>query len=139
MIFGWSTTIPNVVESSSLGTTFWSDNCPTYSLHLTSRILTMQHGCGRNILNFPLHPDLRPFAGVDITHIKSRPDKEWWDKERTRVWEHWDKNFTGLTDSSYQYLKLLIHVNFIAYGDRKDALYPLQWSHSKLNLPGDES
>ena len=94
---------------------------------------------GEMFLKFPLHPDLRPFAGVDITHTKSRPDEEGWDQDRTRVWERWDKNFTGLTDSSYQYLKLLIHVNFIAYGHRKDPLKPLQWIHSKLNLPGDES
>ena len=45
----------------------------------------------------------------------------------------------GLTDSPYQYLQLLIHVKFIAYGEIKDALNPFQWSHAKLNLPGDES
>ena len=30
---------------------------------------------GEIFLNFPLHPDLRPFAQVDITHIKSGPDE----------------------------------------------------------------
>ena len=30
---------------------------------------------GEMFLDFPLHPDLRPFAGVEITHIKSRPDE----------------------------------------------------------------
>ena len=76
-------------------------------------------------LNLPLHPDLKPFAGVDTTHIKNRPDREGWDQERTRVWEHWANNFMGLTDSPYQSLQLMIHVKFIAYGDRKDALNPL--------------
>ena len=48
-------------------------------------------------LNSPLHPDLRPFAGVDTTHIKIRPDEEGWDQEMTRVWIRWAKNFMGLT------------------------------------------
>ena len=61
----------------------------------------MQHGRGRNIVTFPLHPDLRPFAGVEIIHIKSSPDKEGWDQDRTRVWELWAKDFMGLTDSPY--------------------------------------
>ena len=126
-------------ESSSLGTIFWSDNYPTYSLHHTSRIFTMRHGRGRFVLNFPLHPDLRPFAKVDITHTESRPDKEGWDQDRTRVWERWAKNFIGLTDSPYLSLQLLIHVKFIAYRERKDALNPFQWIHTKLNLSGEES
>ena len=45
----------------------------------------------------------------------------------------------GLIDSPYQYLQLLIHVKFIVYGERKDALNPFQRSHTKMNLPGDES
>ena len=42
---------------------------------------------GEMFLDFPLQPDLRLFAGVDITHINSRPDEEGWDQDRTRVWE----------------------------------------------------
>ena len=92
-----------------------------------------------DFFNLPLHPDLRSFSGINITHTKSRPDKEGWDQDRTRVWECWDKNFMGLTDSPYRYLQLLIHVKFIAHGERKDALKPFQWIHSKLNLKGDKS
>ena len=77
-------------------------------------------------LNFPLHPDLRPFAGVVITHINIRPDKKVWDQDRTRVWESWAKNSMGLTDSPHQYLQLLAHVKFTAYGESKDPLKPFQ-------------
>ena len=45
----------------------------------------------------------------------------------------------GPTDSPYQFLQLFINVNFISYGERKDPLNPFQWSHAKINLPGDES
>ena len=61
----------------------------------------------------PLHPELRPFAGLDITHIKSRIDEAGWDQDKTRVWERWTKNFMGLIDFPYQYLQLLIHIKFI--------------------------
>ena len=92
---------------------------------------------GEIFLNFPLHPNLRPFAGVGITHIKIMPYEEGWDQDRTRVWESWAKNFMGLIDSPYRSLQLLMHVKFIAYGERKYSLNPFQWSHAKLNLPGD--
>ena len=71
---------------------------------------------GEMFLNYPLHPELRPFEGVDITHTKIRPDKEGWDQDSTRVWECLDKNFMGLAESPYQYMQLLIHVKFISYG-----------------------
>ena len=79
--------------------------------------------CGMGVreifLNFPLHPYLRLFAGVDITHIKSRLDEEGWYQDRTRVWERWAMIFMGITDSPYQSLQLLIHVSFIAYGEKE--------------------
>ena len=90
-------------------------------------------------MKFPLHPELRPFAGVDITHIKSRPDEAGWDQDRDRVWEHWAKNFMGIIDSTYQSLQLLIHVKFIDYGERKVPLNPFQWIQANPNLPGDNS
>ena len=55
-------------------------------------------------------------------HIKSRPDDQVWDQDKTIVWERWANNFMGLTDPPYQSLQLLIHVKFIAYGERKDKL-----------------
>ena len=81
---------------------------------------------------------MRPFEGVDTTHIKRSPDKEGWDQDSIRVLELWAKNFMGLTDSLYRYLQLLIDVKFIDYGERKDPLKPFQWSQAKLNLTRDE-
>ena len=90
-------------------------------------------------MKFPLHPELRPFAGVDITHTKIRLDEEVWDEDMTRVWERWAKNFMRLTDSHYQYLQLLINVKVISFVERNDTLNPFQWIHDKLNIPGDKS
>ena len=87
-------------------------------------------------LKSPLHHELRPFGGVDITHIKRSPDEEVWDQDMYRVWEIWDKNFMGLIYYPYISLQLLIHVKFIAYGYKNYPLNPIHWSHAKLNLPG---
>ena len=56
---------------------------------------------GNMFFRSPFHPDLIPYAGVDITQIKSRPDEEVWEQDMTRVWERWANNFMGLTDSPY--------------------------------------
>ena len=56
---------------------------------------------GEMFFNLPLHPYLRLFIGVYITHIKSRPDEEVWYQGRTIVWGRWAKNCKGLTDSPY--------------------------------------
>ena len=72
-------------------------------------------GLVQMFLDYSLHPDLRLFAVVDITKIKSTPDNEEWDQDRTIVWERWAKNFMGITDSPYQSLQFLIYVKFIAY------------------------
>ena len=110
--------------------------------HTLCALLTGYSQCdmdvGEMFLKFPLHPDLRPFVVVYITHIKNRPDEEGWDQDSTRVWERWDTNFMGLIDSPYQSFQLIIYVKFISYGEIKDPLNPSQCSHDKLNLPGDE-
>ena len=63
-----------------------------HTLHV---LLTGYSQCNMDVgeifLNFPLHPDFRLFAGVDMRHIKSRPDEEGWEQDRTIVWERWAK------------------------------------------------
>ena len=41
---------------------------------------------GEMFLNFPLHPESRPFSGVYIKHTNIISDEEGWDNDRTRVW-----------------------------------------------------
>ena len=74
-------------ESSSMGTKFWPTNCPPYSFALLPGYSQWDMDMGEILLKYPLQTDLRLLAGVDITDIKSRPDKEGWYQDRTRVWE----------------------------------------------------
>jgi hypothetical protein len=69
---------------------------------------------GEMFPNFILGEQLRPYSGVDITHIKTRPDDlqhhlpeplsvmPEWKKGRTRSWERWSRNWVGLRDSPYR-------------------------------------
>ena len=82
---------------------------------------------GEMFLNFWLNTSLRPYAGVDITHVQDTSAKApHWEKKRDRKWERWSRNFMGLTDSPYRSLQLMIKAKFIAYGDRLDAANPFQ-------------
>jgi len=94
-------------------------------------------------LNFNLGKELLPFAGVDVSHVKtSRADLEPgdpfpdWERIRYRSWERWVRNFMGMTDSPYRSIQLMLIAKYEAYGDRKDQTNPFHWERIVMNLPG---
>ena len=95
---------------------------------------------GDMFLNFPLHPEMRPYAGVDITYVKGiGKERKEWENDRTRKWERWTRNFMGLTDSPYRSLQLIMVGKQLAYGRPEDLQNPFQWDRVVLNLPGTET
>ncbi len=93
-------------------------------------------------LCFPLHPEMRPYAGVDVSLIRTPPgslEEEPWEEGRTRIWERWVRNFMGMRDSPYRCMQLMLRAKYCAYGDRTEASNPFKWDRVVLNLPGDES
>ena len=94
---------------------------------------------GEMFLNFWLQCFLRPYAGVDVSHVRSDgsevPD---WEEERVRCWERWCQNFMGLGDSPYRSIQMLTHVKYLVYGDRGDPSNPFRWHAVRLNLPGSK-
>ena len=120
---------------------------PHFSLPVMAHTLrSLQEGyysadldVGEMFLNWWMGTMLRPYAGVDITHVRpdNVEDRESWDKDRTRFWERWVRNFMGLRDSPYRSLQMMIMAKFVAYGDRKDKKNPFRWESVVLNLPGD--
>ena len=85
---------------------------------------------GEMFLNWWLGTELRPYAGVDVTHVREAG-------ETGRTWERWVRNFMGLRDSPFRSLQMMIMAKFVAYGDRTDEENPFQWESVVLNLPGD--
>lgn len=81
---------------------------------------------GEMFLNFCLHPELWPFAGVDLHPYfqdETRPD--------LTLWEHWVRCMMGLKSSLYVCIKALL------IGNHHDYAHPLHWERVKLNLPGE--
>ena len=103
---------------------------------------------GEMFPNFILGEQLRPYSGVDVTHIKTRAEDlkhhlpepltemPEWEKGRTRRWERWTRNWMGLRDSPYRSIQMAIIAKERSYGDRKATANPFQWEQVVLNLPG---
>ncbi len=91
-------------------------------------------------LCFNLHPEMRPYAGVDVRLIRTaaRSDQEPWEENRTRSYERWSRNFMGMRDSPYRSMQMMLMAKYLAYGDRNDPTNPFRWEHVVLNLPGSE-
>jgi len=128
--------------SCGLNDTLWAPHFGLPTVQQTIRSLLPEYyqcdmDIGEMFLNFPLHTSLRPYAGVDITHVRGKRGKEEdWEVGRERVWERWSRNFMGMTDSPYRSLQLVIVAKHVAYGDRNDDHNPFQWKLVRLNLPG---
>lgn len=103
---------------------------------------------GEMFLNFMLGKALRPYSGVDVSHVKTRKsdfkhhgpeplvDYPDWEKGRVKRWERWVRNWMGMRDSPYRSGQLMIIAKEMAYGDRHDPSNPFQWELVILNLPG---
>lgn len=86
---------------------------------------------GEMFFNFMLHPELQPYAGVDL-----RP---YWQEECPRnqtLWERWVRCLMGLKPSPYKCIKALLLAIEVVKGDRRDPCNPFQWDQIQLNLPG---
>ena len=90
---------------------------PHFGLHVVQQTLwsllpdyfQCDMNMGEMFLNFPLHPNIRPCAGVGITHVRGKEgQKAAWVGDRREKWERWSRNFMGLTNSPYKSLQLFI-------------------------------
>ena len=131
--------------SSGLNDALWA---PHFGLplldHTLRSLLPGYHQADLDVaemfLCFNLHPDMRPYAGVDVTHVQNHPkNREDWEQHRKRIWECWWRNFMGMRDSPYRSIQLMLVAKFLAYGDRLDSNNPFQWDRIELNLPGSET
>ena len=78
-------------------------------------------------LNYPLHKDLAPYAGVDYTAIL-QADKA--------VWLRWNRMFMGFTPSPYITGKMFGWTIDVIMGDRWDNTNPFRWDSVAENFPG---
>jgi hypothetical protein len=86
---------------------------------------------GEMFLNFMLHPLIRPYTGVDLTHFFLSEDG-------SKVWESWWRNAMGLTSSPYCCCQAMGIAEEIIKGDRMDPANVFRWSRVRINLPGTD-
>ena len=84
-------------------------------------------------LNFPLHPDLIKYAGIDLT--KFFPDLA--TEAGGEVFGAWLRNLMGLQCSPYLSVMGASRAKRMIIGDHKDRTNPFHWERVELNLPGD--
>ena len=86
---------------------------------------------GEMFLNFPMHPSIRPYCGVDLT--KYFPELVGNGKV---LWVRWTRCCMGLKTSPYNCVQGMMHLSEAIFGDRKNESNPFRWDKIKLNLPG---
>jgi hypothetical protein len=88
---------------------------------------------GEQFLNFPLHPELQQYCGIDISTYLGKKDSQ------CTMWWRWAWYITGLKPSLYFTIKGTYLVEEVVYGNPANESNPFHWSKVSLNLPGDPS
>ena len=86
---------------------------------------------GEMFLNFPLHPDLRKYCGVDLSQLFPELIKDGKDS----VIGQWMRNAMGLRGSPYASVQGCLRAKRHIMGDPNEVGNPFEWSHIELNLP----
>lgn len=94
---------------------------------------------GEMFLNFPMHPELRQYAGVDLTQLLGGEFKE-------DVYGTWNRNAMGLKSSPYLSVQGGLQAKRLMLGDPHDVSgesdeegNPFQWDSVVQNLPGSHA
>ena len=88
---------------------------------------------GECFLNFHLHPSLRPYVGVDLTHFQTN-------KDGPRLkWLCWHRAGMGLKSSPYQACQGMMVAEQIILGNPSNKHNPFRWDEVRVNLPGSDN
>jgi hypothetical protein len=87
---------------------------------------------GEQCLNFPMHPGLQVFCGMDVRPYLSHG------KSKT-MWWRWMRCMMGLKPSPYFSIQGTLLAEEVVRGNRLDPTNPYHWDRVHLNLPGSPS
>jgi len=87
---------------------------------------------GEQFLNFPMHPGLQVFCGMDVRPYLSHG------KSKT-MWWRWMRCMMGLKPSPYFSIQGTLLAEEVVRGNRLDPTNPYHWDRVHLNLPGSPS
>jgi hypothetical protein len=85
---------------------------------------------GEIFLNFPLHPYLRKYCGIDLLQLFPELIKE----GKDFVIAQWMRNAIGLRGPPYTSVQGCLRAKRHIMGDPKEVGNPFEWDHTELNL-----
>ena len=94
---------------------------------------------GEMFLNYPLHEDIQPYAGIDITEVEKLLGSGTSREDAKRILERWNRMLMGFTPSPYIATQTFAWSEEIIIGDYSDPSNPFHWDTIVLNLPGTDS
>lgn len=127
-------------SKSGLNATLWAPWFALPTVDAMCRGLLPGYYCGDNdygeqFLNFPLHPLLQQFCGVDLSQLRrSEPCGD-----TSELFGMWMRNAMGLRPSPYGSVMGATRAKRFILGDRRSRSNPFQWDHVELNQPGDRN
>jgi hypothetical protein len=89
---------------------------------------------GEMFLNYFLDPDLRPWAGVDLSDVSSAIHPS--SRATNRTILRWDRSLMGVRSSPFNCVRAYLISEEIIKGDRKARNNPFRWDRVIFNLPG---
>eukprot|EP00957_Ditylum_brightwellii_P037218 2817477-Ditylum_brightwellii.AAC.2 len=121
--------------NSMLNAVLWAPNVGLPTVDTVARSLNLHVwsgdlAYGEMFHNYMLHPDLIPYAGVNIsTLLYSESD--------ATCFHQWEQLVTGLRSSSYLSTKASLWRGKLVRGNCLCPKTPLQWDIVVLNMPGN--
>ena len=89
---------------------------------------------GDCFLNFPLHPDLQKYCGIDLADLFPELDAE----GKRQVFAMWITNAMGLKNSPVNSVQGVTVAKYHILGNPKEETNPFSWFAVISNLPGSE-
>jgi hypothetical protein len=86
---------------------------------------------GEQFLNFPLHPKLQKYCGIDVRSL-------FHPRRKATYWLRWTRCMMGLRPSPYFTSQSTYFAEEVVQGNRAVAHNPFHWASVRLNLPGSE-
>jgi len=121
---------------------FWLPTSKSMSRSIGFNYRFIDLDLGEMFLNFPLHPELRKFSGVDLAPFKKDLDKALdhikWPEPKNR-YAVWTRDWMGFAPSPEWACRFYYFAEEFIRGYEKALSNPLRWDRVVLNLIGSET
>ena len=114
-----------------LGTQLCLPTVDTILRNVTDRSWFGDLDLGEMFLNYPLHRDIQPYAGVDVTEVVNEHAAT-----TKRTLERWNRMLMGFKPSPYIATMSFAWSEELIIGNYTCPDNPFYWDSVKLNLPG---